>query len=118
METYDEYNDRTRIEEDKTVLEWFNAVKNERVRSILIERLSDSDPFNRHIPCGSLKEAILVGFEWDKTPEGEDYWGNIYENPEQLEELINEPNPRSLKDKILEIIQDEYPELKKEKSIK
>ena len=39
----------------------------------------------------SFPSALLGAFDWDETPEGVDYWVNIYKNPKEftLEEFHN-----------------------------
>lgn len=51
-----------------------------RSQAIVNHRMYTINPKTESVATTSLANAILFGFEWSATSEGEKYWSNIYEN--------------------------------------
>lgn len=64
----------------RTIKEWFEMVKDEKLRSRLLECCDEGYENEK---CYSLSEAIGIGFRWRETEEGPEYWLGIGEGAEK-----------------------------------
>ena len=53
----------------KTIKEWFESYPDEEVRNMLLSNMIEGN-----------RSAISIGFVWDETDQGQDFWSNIYAN--------------------------------------
>lgn len=73
--------------------DWFIKVENEKLRQKLI---SNYDPLYNHISYDvkTEHEAILSGFDWQKSIEKEKYWNEKY--MESLNKYMDAKNIRTV----------------------
>lgn len=57
----------------KTIKDWLNTIADKEIRERALRNCTSYD----FTPVDSLAEAIIGGFVWSSTPEGNDYWSNI-----------------------------------------
>lgn len=61
----------------KTIMDWLRELKSPEIREKALEWC---DPNSTEVKVPSLYDALISAFEWDKTPEGFDYWRAIANN--------------------------------------
>ncbi len=61
----------------KSIREWYEGVQDVELRTKLLARL---DPAHADLQERSLFNALYMGFNWDGTPEGFDYWTGVVDN--------------------------------------
>jgi len=61
----------------KSIREWFEGVQDVELRTKLLARLH---PAYADLQERSLFNAIYKGFNWERTPEGFDYWLGFVDN--------------------------------------
>lgn len=66
----------------KTVREWLEAIPNKDTRERAIKNVY---PLREDMPRSCRSQALLVAFDWRRTPEGADYWENIYRWAQAME---------------------------------
>lgn len=59
----------------KTIRQWFESVKDEKLRNELLENLFDGSS-DKKVNC--LSSAIFNGFMWRKASKSRKYWINIH----------------------------------------
>lgn len=57
----------------RTIREWLEHIADPIVRERALENIN---PVRSH--AESINEAIMVGFKWEDTPEGDYYWCDIH----------------------------------------
>lgn len=63
----------------RKITQFFNDVEDYELRNRLFTNFdNDPDSYDREVE--NFRDAVLLGFDWGKTPEGCTYWNNIYEN--------------------------------------
>jgi hypothetical protein len=62
----------------KTIRQWLETLP-EPYRSAAIRNAENDVPTTIEEQCDSLSEALSNSAYWSKTPEGHDYWGELYD---------------------------------------
>lgn len=62
-----------------SIEKWFSEAEY-ILRAVLLERMC---PTRKNIKVDSLHDALLLGFNWERSPEGSDYWALIHCNLER-----------------------------------
>ena len=70
----------------KTILEWLSKIKDEGIKAEAVCNFNDELSLIQH-PQFSLADAILYGFHWDSSPQGDSFWGEIYTKVQAGEEI-------------------------------
>ena len=60
--------------ETKTIFNWLAELK----QPYKTKAIDNTSPNNLTYERNSLHQAVLGAFEWDKSPEGDEYWRNLY----------------------------------------
>lgn len=60
----------------KTITEHLELIKDKKVKYNALRNLLEINKNDKRL---LMSEAILDAFTWETTPEGYDYWNNIYE---------------------------------------
>lgn len=63
-------------DDEKTINEWFYNLNNS-VRAKALKNMDDQ-LISGEQKCKSLREAINGAFTWSRTPEGAQYWSELY----------------------------------------
>ena len=61
----------------KRAIDWFSNIEDVKLRDKLLNN-TIRFPNEPNAMCYDFDEALLIGFDWKKTPEGEDYWRSYY----------------------------------------
>ncbi len=56
----------------KTIKQWLETIEDKEIRKKALA--------NMDLTADSLEEALSMAFTWKDTPEGEDYWMEVYKN--------------------------------------
>jgi hypothetical protein len=69
----------------KTVKERFEELP-EPYRTQVFENVKDTEDYDETFPCDSIEDALISSFTWASTPEGHDYWQELYNkySPDKL----------------------------------
>jgi hypothetical protein len=88
----------------KKIKDWYWSIEDPEIRYRALVNVSEKDGDKI---VGSFKEAIRIGFDWQPTPEGYEYWDKISEmeitllNTITPEEFYNDPiNPDHYKNAV------------------
>lgn len=60
----------------KTIKQWFESVKDEKLRKELLENM---DEIYQDIKYDSFTDAMRAAFYWEKTQQGSEYWLTVIE---------------------------------------
>jgi hypothetical protein len=62
---------------NKTTQQWFKKLP-EPYRTQALDNLSREPDYVKNAESPSIVSALVSGFEWEKTPEGFDYWDDFW----------------------------------------
>jgi hypothetical protein len=68
----------------KPVTEWLEKLP-WFIREKAIENFKTDLPSSGHFVVPNMSEAVRQAFTWDKTPQGFEYWNDIYQMLQLLE---------------------------------
>lgn len=66
----------------KNTIEYWLHRANEMNRpwaGLAIKRAEEDKHYDREWPCHSYSQALVWAFDWDKTPEGSEFWSKIFQ---------------------------------------
>lgn len=66
---------------EKKIKDWYKHLK-QPIKNQAITNLNTSC---KNIKVNSLSDAIMLGFDWNSSKEGYEYWDNIWESLENIE---------------------------------
>jgi hypothetical protein len=66
------------MENSKTIREWFDLLRPDIREKALENAVSEQQNLSETLP--TLKKAILGSFIFDYSPQGNDYWWDIYQS--------------------------------------
>lgn len=59
----------------KTIKQWLEELPSP-YREQALKAVS---PAKANLPCTRMSYAIVYGFEWNQTPQGDHYWGELFD---------------------------------------
>lgn len=71
--------------EIKSIKQWLELIPDVNLRMLAIinhavqEAVNMQDGIHESLPCESLCRALFIAFDWEKSPEGYDFWMEIHD---------------------------------------